>query len=82
MSGWDQKVIKWLTILMAFTFILLGVGVLTGWLFNETTLTGNIRLLFGGFVLIYGIVRLVAIYLKAKRIASRHNEQIDDEAKI
>ena len=61
------RVIRWLTYLLALTFIAVGVGILTKVLLPEPLLAiGYQRWLLGGVILVYGSARLVSIYLKAR----------------
>ena len=67
-----RKIYRWLSYLVALMFILLGLGILGKILLPEPFLTqGSQRLLLGGVILVYGIARITALYLKGKRERNR-----------
>jgi hypothetical protein len=63
-----RRVYRGLSYLVAFTFILIGAGILTGMLLPEPYLSRGLqRLIMGGVILIYGAARMLTIYLKGRK---------------
>jgi len=63
-----RSIYRWLSYLVAVTFILMGIGILTKILLPEPFLMrSSQRLIMGGIILVYGIARLITLYLKRKR---------------
>jgi len=58
-------------------FIGLGIFILTTQFKNNTILVGTTRLLFGGILCLYGIVRLIRIYLTWKTKNDYNYEDTD-----
>lgn len=64
-----QTIIKWFSYLVALSFIVMGAGILSGRLLGgRSTISANQRLIFGGVILVYGIVRIVMIYRRSSRL--------------
>ena len=69
-----RTIYRWLSYLVAVTFILMGIGILTKILLSEPFLIrSSQRLILGGIILVYGTARLISIYLKSKREKFKEN---------
>jgi hypothetical protein len=65
---WDQIIYRWFSYLVLILIVLTGVGLLSGLLMSNTTaMSSTQRLVIGGIVLIYGLARLVSVYVKARK---------------
>lgn len=59
---------KAVALILACAFIVIGAGMLIGIILPDSyLLTGSRRLLFGGFILIYGLVRFYMLVLRRKK---------------
>lgn len=67
-TNWSGKVYRWLSYLVALSFIVIGSGILTKLLLPDPIpLTATQRWVMGAIILGYGIARTIAIYLKGKQ---------------
>jgi len=58
-------------------FIAIGIGILTEFILSGPYLLKPVqRYVFGGFVLAYGVGRIIMIYMKSKKTKSRDNLEI------
>jgi len=63
-----QRILRWLSYLVQLSFIVLGVGILSGLLLGgRSVISGSQRLIFGGVILLYGLVRIAMIYRRSIR---------------
>jgi len=63
-----RTIYRWLSYLVAVTFILMGIGILTKILLSEPFLIhSSQRLILGGVILVYGTARLITLYLKGRK---------------
>lgn len=63
-----RKILRWSSYVMAILFIILGTGVITGLLLPESLpITPKKRLIFGGIILLYGIARIITLYLRVRK---------------
>jgi len=61
-----QRIYKWLSYLVALTFIVMGLGILAKVLWPEPFLSQGLqRYILGGVVLAYGTIRTIMIYSKS-----------------
>jgi hypothetical protein len=66
--AWFQRFYKWLSLLLAISFVVIGSGILLKLLLPEPLpISGIARWVMGGLILAYGIARLIVIYVKSKR---------------
>ena len=67
-KNWFGDVYRWLSYLVAASFIVIGGGILTRLLLPDPfPLTATQRWVMGAIILGYGIARIIAIYLKGKK---------------
>jgi hypothetical protein len=67
-TNWFGEVYRWLSYLVALSFIVIGGGILTKLLLPDPfPLTATQRWVMGLIILGYGIARTIAIYLKGKK---------------
>jgi len=63
-----NKITKWVSIGFSLVFMAIGVGILTKLVLpGPYLLSPGVRLAAGGFILAYGIVRMLMIYMKSKK---------------
>ena len=63
-----RKTLRWFSYVMASLFIVVGTGILTGLLLpGHFPITSKKRLIFGGIILLYGIARMITLFLKRKK---------------
>ncbi len=76
-TGWFGKFYGWLSYLVALTFLVLGSGILLKILLPEPfPLTVTQRWVLGGIILVYGIARIVSLYVKGKK--EKNKEALSD----
>lgn len=57
-----------IALFLAGGFVIIGAGVLLGLILpNSYLLTGSLRFVFGGFILIYGLARIYMIVFRRKK---------------
>lgn len=61
MTSLTQKVTNLITTLFAVVFIVLGAGILTHFFLPGGQLAERTRLIFGGVILLYGIIRIIGV---------------------
>lgn len=63
-----RKILRWFSYVMAILFVVMGTGIITGLLLpGHFPITSKKRLIFGGIILLYGIARIIILYLKVKK---------------
>ncbi|MCD6162339.1 MAG: hypothetical protein J7K40_07995 [candidate division Zixibacteria bacterium] len=62
-----RKAYRWLSYIVASMFIVMGIGILTKILLPGPFLTYMQRLILGGVILVYGIARLIMLYVKGRK---------------
>lgn len=68
-----QKLLQWITLALAIVFIIMGIGVISGFFFPGKIFFGDTMRMFLGFVLIgYGVVRISMIGRRLKREKRRN----------
>ena len=68
-TGTMQKVSDWITMTFALVFIVFGIGILTRIFFPERLfMGGTLRIVFGVVVIAYGIIRILMIGNRLRRI--------------
>ncbi|UCE67939.1 MAG: hypothetical protein JSU85_08030 [Candidatus Zixiibacteriota bacterium] len=66
--GSGQKVLEWITLVLALIFIVMGISVVSGIFFPERMfLEGAMRYVLGFILIGYGLVRLTMISRRLKR---------------
>jgi cytochrome c biogenesis protein CcdA len=67
MLEWNQKITMLFTGTLAIVFIVIGVGILIKVILPGPQLGNGMRFIFGGIILIYGLIRAIMIYRKWRK---------------
>jgi len=71
------KITKWFTLALAVVFIAIGIGILTEFVLPGPYLLKPVqRYVFGGFILAYGVARMIMIYMKSKKTKAEDSLEI------